>query len=70
MEIFRLITPILVTITLFVIGMIKSDVDEVKKHFSNHLSEHKSLEVTIEKRFTKLETICGGVQVGEDGKRP
>lgn len=52
----RFITPILITIALFILGMIRSDLKELEMHFTNHLSEHKQLEVNFEKRFSCLET--------------
>jgi hypothetical protein len=52
----RFITPILITVALFILGMIRSDLKELETHFTNHLSEHKILETTLENRLTKLET--------------
>ena len=61
----RFLTPILVTITLFGVGLMLTDMKELKSHFTNHLSDHKTFEVMLEKRITaievKIETRnCGG----------
>ncbi len=55
--ILRFITPILVTIALFILGAIKGDLGELKTHFTNHLSEHKSIEIKLESRLTHIETL-------------
>lgn len=55
--VFRFITPLLITISLFILGMLRSDLCELKAHFTNHLSEHKQIEVTLEKRLTHIETL-------------
>ena len=64
-EWFRLVTPILVTIAVFGIGLMLADMKDLKNHFTNHLSDHKTFEVMLEKRITaievKIETRnCGG----------
>jgi hypothetical protein len=56
-SVFRLITPVLITIALFILTMIRNDVGELKAHFTNHLSDHKTFEVKLENRMTCLETI-------------
>ena len=53
---FRFITPILVTITIFMINTIKEDMCDLDKHFSNHLSHHEDLEVGYEKRMSTMES--------------
>lgn len=69
MEWFRLITPVLVTIALFILSGIRGDVSDLKKSLGGHLTEHKSLEVCIEKRLTRIETICGGLAFAAEGKK-
>lgn len=63
MILFRLITPImttaltiLVTIGLFLMTMLRDDICELKTHFTNHLSNHKTMELLIEQRLTRIET--------------
>ena len=55
-SIFRFITPVLITIALFILTMIRTDMGELKSHFTNHLSDHKTFEVKLENRMTCLET--------------
>ena len=55
-QLFRFITPILVTIILFILGMIKQDLGQLKIQFDNHLSEHKKIEITLENRLSRIET--------------
>lgn len=62
--IFRFITPFfqfILTITsaliiAYLMGL-KTDMAELKMHFTNHLSEHKQIEIVLEKRLTYLETL-------------
>lgn len=54
--ILRFITPILTTIILFILGMIRQDLSELKTHFCNHLKEHKTIEITLEQRLSRIET--------------
>jgi hypothetical protein len=63
-QLFRIITPImttvltvLVTINIFILTWLRNDMRELKTHFGNHLSEHKQIEITIEKRFSCLEVL-------------
>ena len=56
-SILRFITPILITIAIFILGMVREDLGEVKQHFRNHLSEHKIIEITLDKRLSRIETI-------------
>lgn len=56
-QIFRFITPILITITLFILNDIKQELLNLTTHFTNHLSDHKNIELMIEKRLTHIETI-------------
>lgn len=60
----RLVTPlmciiisVLVTIMLFIITGIKTDVTKMDLHFTNHLKHHQDLEIGYERRLTRLETI-------------
>ena len=55
---------IISTLIIFILTGIKTDVLEVKggikevgKHFTNHLSDHKQIEIALEKRLTYLETL-------------
>ena len=52
---FRVITPILVTIMIFMITQISNNLNAIDKHFTNHLEHHQDLEVGYERRITKLE---------------
>ena len=56
----RFITPIGVTITLFGVGLMLTDMKELKSHFTNHLSDHNKFELILENRLTKLETMMKG----------
>lgn len=53
----RFITPILVTLILYILTLIRQDLDKLKQHFENHLSEHKKTEVILERRLTRIETL-------------
>ena len=53
----RFITPLLITVALFILTMIRQDLGELKAHFSNHLTEHKGMEVQLERRLTHIETL-------------
>jgi hypothetical protein len=55
-EIFRFITPILVTIAIFVINGVDKKVDKLDSHFTNHLQHHQELEVGYEKRLSCIES--------------
>ena len=56
----RLITPISITIVLFGVGLILADMKELKSHFTNHLSDHKSFEVSLEGRLATMEQMMKG----------
>ena len=58
--ILRFITPVLVTVALFILGMIRQDLGELKIHFANHLSEHKNIEILLERRLSRMETLLRG----------
>lgn len=53
--ILRFITPILISIIIFILSGIKCDIQELKAHFGNHLSEHKGFDKEIFERITSLE---------------
>ena len=62
--ILRFITPILVALIIFILNglrgdihSVKNDLYELKAHFVNHLSGHKSMEVTLGERLSRIETI-------------
>ncbi len=68
---FRFITPILITIMLYMLTMmqtnistLQSDIKEIKEHFVNHLKEHKQVEVLMEKRLTRIETLLNAMDKG------
>ena len=56
----RLITPISITVVLFGVGLILADMKELKGHFTNHLSDHKTFEVILENRLATLEQMMKG----------
>lgn len=53
----RLITPLLVTIGIFLMTLLLSDVKELKLHFTNHLSTYNKSCIDIESRLKEIETI-------------
>ena len=69
--ILRFITPVLITIMLFILGSLKGDIKDVRTdmrdvrselkvvnvNFGNHLEHHKTLEVNLGERLKCLETI-------------
>lgn len=55
--IFRFITPILVTIALFLLTLVINDVKDIKCSFTNHLEHHRQLEVKLENRLSSIETF-------------
>ncbi len=58
-SLFRIITPILLTIigTTIIGGQseLKKEISGLKTHFVNHLMHHQDLEVGYERRITKIE---------------
>ena len=56
-EKFRLVTPILITIVLFILSMILSDMREIKFSFANHLEHHRVIEVKLGERLSSIEAI-------------
>ena len=54
---FRFITPVLITIALFILGLIVADLREMKMLFSNHLEHHRNIEIKIAERLSSIETI-------------
>ena len=56
-EKFRLVTPVLVTIILFILSLILSDLREIKFSFANHLEHHRVIEVQLGERLSSIETI-------------
>ena len=61
-QIFRFITPTLVSVAIFLLTILLGEVKELKSHFTNHLSEHKQIEIFLEKRLTYIETILKNEQ--------
>ena len=70
---FRFITPILLTVALFILTGIKEEIKEVKcdttkrfdkvdLQFSNHLEHHRQYEVILAERMTRIETKIRGLR--------
>jgi hypothetical protein len=58
--ILRFITPILITLILYIISGIKEDIKDLKVDMKNHLCHHQELEVNLEKRLSTIEAILKG----------
>jgi len=56
----RFITPILITLILYIISGIKEDIKDLKVDMKNHLYHHQELEVNLEKRLSTIEAILKG----------
>ena len=56
-SVFRLITPILITIALFILSIILSEMKEMKSLFANHLEHHRVIEVQLGERLSSIEAI-------------
>jgi len=56
----RFITPILITLILYIISGIKEDIKDLKIDMKNHLYHHQELEVNLEKRLSTIEAILKG----------
>ena len=65
--VFRFITPILITIAIFILSGMKDDIKEVKSDnkinfaeiqakFDNHLNHHRQFEVILGERMATIET--------------
>jgi len=52
---FRLITPVLITIALFILTDLRDDIARLDLHFNNHLKHHQDLEVGYERRLSCIE---------------
>ncbi|KKK74602.1 hypothetical protein LCGC14_2882140 [marine sediment metagenome] len=61
---FRFITPVLITITIFLLSWIRTDVTKLSTHFTNHLSHHRQLEVDYQGRLTRLEGKVNDAKIG------
>ena len=59
---FRFIIPVLVTVAIFLLSLLIADVREIKVKFDNHLQHHTQLEVTLESRLTKIETLISNLK--------
>lgn len=59
-QVLRFITPILIVLIGYLgnlaINDVKESIVKLDIHFTNHLSDHKSIELVIEKRLTSIET--------------
>ena len=56
-SLFRFITPVLITIVIFILGQILSDTKELKNLFGNHLEHHRVIEIKIGERLSSIETL-------------
>lgn len=56
-SLFRFITPVLITIALFILSQILTDMKEMKSLFTNHLEHHRVIEVSLGERLSSIETI-------------
>ena len=54
--ILRFITPVLITVMLFVLGMMREDIKELKVYFANHLSRYNQNCLEVESRLKGIET--------------
>ena len=61
----RLVTPVLVTICIFLLGWMLTDIRGLNNHFTNHLMHHQDLEVGYEKRLTTIENTRFTYKDGE-----
>lgn len=72
-SVFRFVTPVLLTITLFILGGIKTEIKDVKidtckrldnivLQFTNHLEHHRILEVSLAEKFATLQAKFEGVR--------
>jgi hypothetical protein len=66
-SVFRFITPVLVTISIFVLAGLKDEIKDVRTatkelaketqlYFTNHLSHHTKMEISFCERLVALET--------------
>lgn len=56
-QLMRFITPLLISIALYLLSNIQKEITKLDTHFTNHLFHHVRLEKEIEHRFTCLETL-------------
>lgn len=72
-SVLRFITPVLLTVTLFILSGIKAEIKDVKidtckrldsivLQFTNHLEHHRILEVSLAEKFAILQTKFKEVQ--------
>ena len=54
-QMLRFITPVLITVAILLLNWLRTDISELKVHFTNHLSHHNSLEIGYEGRISKVE---------------
>ena len=59
---FRFLTPILITISLFILGMLRADILDLKMGFANHLEHHRKHEIMLEGRLATIETLMKGIK--------
>ncbi len=55
-SLFRFITPVLITIAIFMLTWILNDTRELKICFANHLEHHRVIEVQISERLSSIDT--------------
>lgn len=60
-HVLRFITPIMIVLIGYLGSMAVSDIkisiSKLDTHFINHLSDHKRIEMLIEQRLTRIETL-------------
>ncbi len=61
---FRLITPALIGIAIFMLTGVDNKIEKLDSHFTNHLSHHRELEVEYQGRLTKLEGKVNDAKIG------
>lgn len=52
----RFVTPVLITLVLYILTSVKDDIRELKLHFTNHLSSYQRNCVEVEGRLKSIET--------------
>jgi len=58
-SVFRLVTPILLGIVLWILSNLAADVKEVKSFNLNHLEHHRVLEVNLARDISAIKTNLG-----------
>lgn len=74
-QVFRFVTPILITIGLWIMADMKNEIREIRntakevaletvKYNSNHLEHHRNFETKVVERLASIETILRGRKGG------